>query len=339
MAKIAGIYANGFGAPVPGVKLVLTARTTSAGVIMTTNAAQATGADGSYSFDVLSGVYVVTASGEYLGVITIGAGSPDGTLNDYLAGYDASTLTPEIVETVEGLVKEAQAASESAADAAQTAKTAAASVQDVAEAISALDTENIALVNKKNTFTARQNFNEGIDVKTTDSQSSFDRLKVTGSFWSPGSSEFEGEVVFAHRTGKGGVNLYCPLTMYSNQRVKLYSSGGSSFSGIEFYLSGMNAVQGGIYPNTSKSRLELWHKTLSGLEINLPNAEPDGLKFVGKDKEEQTLYHSGYLPPAAVVAGELPVEVTQPVFYFDEAANQLYFLNGDKKYNVTLTPA
>ncbi|EGF4599616.1 hypothetical protein ICE59_004083 [Salmonella enterica subsp. enterica serovar Agama] len=339
MAKIAGIYANGFGAPVPGVKLVLTARTTSAGVIMTTNAAQDTGADGSYSFDVLTGVYVVTASGKYLGVITIGADSPDGTLNDYLAGYDPNALTPEIVETIEALVKEARAAAEAAADAAQMAQTAADSVQDAAEAISGLDTENIALVNKKNTFTERQNFNEGIDVKTTGSQSSFDRLNVTGSFWSLGSSEFEGDVVFAHRTGKGSVDLYCPLIVRNNQRIKLYSSGGSSFSGIEFYLSGMTAVQGGIYPNTSKSRLELWHKTLSGLEINLPNAEPDGLKFVGKDKIERALYHSGYLPPAAVVAGELPAEVTQPVFYFDEAANQLYFLNGDKKYNVTLTPA
>lgn len=84
MAKIAGIYANGFGAPVPGVKLVLTARTTSAGVIMTTSATQVTGVDGSYSFDVLEGVYVVSASGSYLGVIAVDTNSQDGTLNDFL---------------------------------------------------------------------------------------------------------------------------------------------------------------------------------------------------------------------------------------------------------------
>lgn len=82
-------------------------------------------------------------------MITIGADSPDGTLNDYLAGYDPNALTPEIVETIEALVKEAQAAAEAAADAAQMAQTAADSVQDAAEAISGLDTENIALVNKK----------------------------------------------------------------------------------------------------------------------------------------------------------------------------------------------
>ncbi|HII1679912.1 TPA: prophage tail fiber N-terminal domain-containing protein [Salmonella enterica] len=122
MAKIAGIYANGFGAPVPGVKLVLTARTTSVGVIMTTSAAQTTGADGSYSFDVLAGAYVVAASGSYLGVITVGTDSPDGTLNDYLAGYDPSALTPEIVQTVEELVKEAQAASTAATDSAAAAR-------------------------------------------------------------------------------------------------------------------------------------------------------------------------------------------------------------------------
>lgn len=89
MAKIAGIYANGFGAPVPGVQLVLTARVTSAGVMMGTVAEQTTGADGSYSFDVLNGVYVVTASGIYLGVITVGPDSPDGTLNEYLNGAGA----------------------------------------------------------------------------------------------------------------------------------------------------------------------------------------------------------------------------------------------------------
>lgn len=86
MTKIAGIYANGVGAPVPGVQLVLTARATSAGVMLGTTAAQATGTDGSYSFDVLAGVYVVTASGAYLGVITVGTDSQDGTLNSFLAG-------------------------------------------------------------------------------------------------------------------------------------------------------------------------------------------------------------------------------------------------------------
>lgn len=137
MAKIAGIYANGFGAPVPGVKLVLTARTTSAGVIMTTSAVQTTGADGSYSFDVQSGVYVVTASAAYLGVINVCPDSPDGTLNDYLTNFSADEMTPAALAEIQELVKEARdaaAAAQSSAVAAETSKTAAAGSASAAEA-------------------------------------------------------------------------------------------------------------------------------------------------------------------------------------------------------------
>ncbi|EXX82038.1 phage tail protein [Salmonella enterica subsp. enterica serovar Namur str. 05-2929] len=151
MAKIAGIYANGFGAPVPGVKLVLTARTTSAGVIMTTNAAQDTGADGSYSFDMLSGVYVVTASGAYLGVINVCPDSPDGTLNDYLTNFSADEMTPAALAEIQELVKEARdaaAAAQSSAVAAEASKTAAAGSASAAEA-SAGDAEASAAAAKE----------------------------------------------------------------------------------------------------------------------------------------------------------------------------------------------
>lgn len=130
MAKISGIYANGLGEPVAGVCILLTARSTSSGVVMTTTASRVTGADGSYAFDLRAGVYVVTASGAYLGVITVSDDSPDGTLNDYLAAYDPAALTPAVVETVQKLVKEAQAA-------AAEAKTAAAEAEAAAAAASA----------------------------------------------------------------------------------------------------------------------------------------------------------------------------------------------------------
>ncbi|ELO72798.1 TPA: hypothetical protein JEL63_003063 [Salmonella enterica subsp. enterica serovar Enteritidis] len=341
MTKIAGIYANGFGAPVAGIELILTARATSAGVIMTTTAAQTTGADGSYGFDVLAGVYVVTANGAYLGVITVGTDSPDGTLNDYLAGYDPSALTPEIVQTVEELVKEAQEAAAAAAGSAAAAAGSATTAEKAAERAEAASTgASVARVDEENTFIKRQKFNDGIDVKMVSSVSTFDKIKITASFTSTVYSEFEGDVLFAYRTNKGAIKSYCPLSMMNNQRIKLYSSGERSFSGIEFYRPGLSAVQGAIYPNTYKSRLELWHETLPGLEINLPNAEPDGLKFIGNDGVEQTIYHSGYLPPAASVAAELPTGgVRQPQFFFDEAAGQLYFLYEAKKYAVTLIPA
>lgn len=131
MAKISGIYANGLGEPVAGVCILLTARSTSSGVVMTTTASRVTGADGSYAFDLRAGVYVVTASGAYLGVITVSDDSPDGTLNDYLAAYDPAALTPAVVETVQKLVKEAQAAAAeaktAAAEAAASASASAAS--------------------------------------------------------------------------------------------------------------------------------------------------------------------------------------------------------------------
>ncbi|MCU6214424.1 prophage tail fiber N-terminal domain-containing protein [Enterobacter bugandensis] len=127
MAKISGIYANGLGEPVAGVCILLTARATSSGVVMTTTASQVTAADGSYAFDLRAGVYVVTASGAYLGVITVSDDSPDGTLNDYLAAYDPAALTPAVVETVQKLVKEAQAAAAEAKTAAAEAAASAAS--------------------------------------------------------------------------------------------------------------------------------------------------------------------------------------------------------------------
>lgn len=137
MTKISGVYLNGFGEPVAGVRLVLAARATSASVITTTTAQQSTGMDGSYSFDMLSGVYVVTASGAYLGVINVCPDSPDGTLNDYLTNFSADEMTPAALAEIQELVKEARdaaAAAQSSAVAAETSKTAAAGSASAAEA-------------------------------------------------------------------------------------------------------------------------------------------------------------------------------------------------------------
>ncbi|EBX3140778.1 hypothetical protein DRT30_10080 [Salmonella enterica subsp. enterica serovar Ealing] len=151
MTKISGVYLNGFGEPVAGVRLVLAARATSASVITTTTAQQSTGMDGSYSFDMLSGVYVVTASGAYLGVINVCPDSPDGTLNDYLTNFSADELTPAALAEIQELVKEARdaaAAAQSCAVAAETSKTAAAGSASAAEA-SAGDAEASAAAAKE----------------------------------------------------------------------------------------------------------------------------------------------------------------------------------------------
>ncbi|HFV5873080.1 TPA: prophage tail fiber N-terminal domain-containing protein, partial [Escherichia coli] len=110
MAIISGVYANGVGEPVVGVQLVLTARVTSSRVVMTTVVEQETGAAGEYKFDMKPGVYVVTASAAYLGVINVNPDSVDGTLNDYLTNFSADELTPAALAEIQELVATAQAA-------------------------------------------------------------------------------------------------------------------------------------------------------------------------------------------------------------------------------------
>ena len=133
MAKISGVYCNGFGEPVAGVVLVLTTRATSAGVITATTATQTTSATGGYSLSVMPGVYVVNASGAYLGVINVYADSPDGTLNEYLTNFNADGLTPAAVQQLQELVKEAEKAAAAATTAATEAKEAAEEAKEAAE--------------------------------------------------------------------------------------------------------------------------------------------------------------------------------------------------------------
>ncbi|EKS4789384.1 prophage tail fiber N-terminal domain-containing protein [Salmonella enterica] len=336
MAKIAGIYANGFGAPVAGIELILTARATSAGVIMTTTAAQTTGADGSYGFDVLAGVYVVTANGAYLGVITVGTDSPDGTLNDYLAGYDPSALTPEIVQTVEELVKEAQEAAAAAEGSAAAAADSATTAEKAAERAEAASTdEAVAKLDEANVFSQLNKFKAGLEALGI---STFEQLRVAAWAWLKGGARIDGEVNLGQGEG-GKISFHEVATFLYGKRLKFYidkTTGG----GIEFWTSGSVSADGGLLPDPYNNTLRIKHKFLKKLLIEMSQVDPDGLKFIGKDGVEQSIYHSGYLPPAASVAAELPTGgVRQPQFFFDEAAGQLYFLYEAKKYAVTLIPA
>ncbi|EJD0203524.1 prophage tail fiber N-terminal domain-containing protein [Salmonella enterica] len=252
---------------------------------------------------------------------------------------DASAGSASAAAGSAAAAKSSEDASAGSASAAAGSAAAAESAAERAAAAGGVDTSTLAQLGAKNTFTERQNFKEGIDVSTTGSQSSFDRLKVTGGFWSPGGSEFEGDMSIGLRTSTGAVKCYVGIYVYNGQRIKFYLAGASTANGIEFYEAGVNSPRGFILANKGVNRFHIYHKDFTTLLFDLERAEADGLKFRGKDRVEQTIYHSGYLPPAAVVAGELPAEVTQPVFYFDDAVEQLYFLNGDKKYTVTLTPA
>gem|GEM_PF-1629265 len=121
MAKISGIYCNGFGEPRAGVTLELTARATSSNVIMTTKASQKTSNDGSYNFEVMPCTYVVTANKSYLGIIQVYTNSPDASLNQYLAAFNPDAVTPEILAEMQALLIDARAAAKSAQESAEMA--------------------------------------------------------------------------------------------------------------------------------------------------------------------------------------------------------------------------
>ncbi|EPD9646652.1 prophage tail fiber N-terminal domain-containing protein [Escherichia coli] len=161
MAIISGVYANGLGEPVVGVQLVLTARVTSSRVIMTTVVEQETGAAGEYKFDMKPGVYVVTASAAYLGVINVNPDSVDGTLNDYLTNFSADELTPAALAEIQELVsaaKNAAAAAGASASAAHTSETNSAnSAAAAAAAAASLDSSKFAKLDKENEFLEKTN--------------------------------------------------------------------------------------------------------------------------------------------------------------------------------------
>lgn len=118
MTIISGIFTNPFGEPLANVTLRLLARGTTSQSFSGTNAAAVTAADGSYSMSVLVGTYAVSAiinrSEDYLGVIQVYSDSVDGTLNEYLTSFNADEATPEVLQEMQALLKEAQDAAATA---------------------------------------------------------------------------------------------------------------------------------------------------------------------------------------------------------------------------------
>ncbi|MGR7890392.1 prophage tail fiber N-terminal domain-containing protein [Klebsiella aerogenes] len=118
MTIISGIFTNPFGEPLANVTLRLLARGTTSQSFSGTNAAAVTAADGSYSMSVLVGTYAVSAiinrSEDYLGVIQVYSDSADGTLNDFLTSFNQDEATPEVLQEMQELLKEAQDAAATA---------------------------------------------------------------------------------------------------------------------------------------------------------------------------------------------------------------------------------
>ncbi|ECE5860462.1 hypothetical protein DLB55_19345, partial [Salmonella enterica subsp. enterica] len=222
---------------------------------------------------------------------------------------------------------------DASADSASAAADSAAAAKSSEALLGDIDPENIAYKDKENTFSAENTFKETV------------RFKKNANFF---NAQFDNYVRFY-----GDVDVNCNRIVFDTGTEVAFKGGvefqagltigigfdEAEFSGLNFYDLNWQTGFGGMYPAYKATTHLLKNTTATKLLLDFESADENALKFKGKDGIEQTLYHSGNLPPAAVVAGELPAEVTQPVFYFDDAVEQLYFLNGDKKYTVTLTPA
>ncbi|MFP5735031.1 hypothetical protein ACLD3F_20130, partial [Salmonella sp. 741265103_PSA] len=227
----------------------------------------------------------------------------------------------------------AKSSEDASADNASAAAASAAAAKSSEALLGDIDPENIAYKDKENIFLEENTFKKNTTFKK---MASFFAAQFSDS------TLFYGDVDF-----NGGRIVFNPETESVFKNCAEFQAGltvgigfdSSEFSGLNFYDLNQQAGFGGIYPAYKDTTHLLKNTTATKLLLDFPLTAPDGFRVKGADGVEGSVYHSDYLPPAAVVAGELPAEVTQPVFYFDEAANQLYFLNGDKKYNVTLTPA
>ncbi|WP_080190719.1 hypothetical protein, partial [Salmonella enterica] len=221
-------------------------------------------------------------------------------------------------------------ASADSASAAAGSAAAAESAAERAESAGGVDISTLAKLAESNTFTAGNTFYGATTFNK-------EPVIVNSNFISTKHTSLDGSLEIGRSTSNMQVSCYAEILLRDGKRLSIHSPG-TAIGAIDFYEGTYSGARGRICASYSKT-FSLMHKDDTKFLLDFASAEADGLKFRGKDRVEQTIYHSGYLPPAAVVAGELPAEVTQPVFYFDDAAEQLCFLCGDKKYTVTLTPA
>ncbi|EEI0869504.1 hypothetical protein G9D32_002607 [Salmonella enterica] len=343
--KISGVLSAPTAEVCAGSEIQLKAVTTSNNIIINAESSYFVGQDGKYEFNVYPGRYDVyiqfsAEAPQKVGRIGVYEDSQPGTLEEYLLIDNGGYFKPEALIQFEkdcAAAAASAAAAKSSEDASAGSASAAAGSAAAAKSSEALlgdiDPENIAYKDKENTFSAENTFKETV------------RFKKNTNFFNAQFDDyvrFYGDIDF-----NGGRIVFNPETESIFKNCAEFQAGltvgigfdSSEFSGLNFYDLNQQAGFGGIYPAYKDTTHLLKNTTATKLLLDFESADENALKFKGKDGIEQTLYHSGYLPPAAVVAGELPAEVTQPVFYFDDAANQLCFLCGDKKYNVTLTPA
>ncbi|HAC7849382.1 TPA_asm: hypothetical protein G0E33_00570 [Salmonella enterica] len=260
------------------------------------------------------------------------AGSASAAAASAAAAKSSEDASAGSASAAAGSAAAAKLSGDASADSASAAAASAAAAKSSEALLGDIDPENIAYKDKENTFSAENTFKETV------------RFKKNANFF---NAQFDYNVRFY-----GDVDVNCNRIVFDTATEAAFKGSAefqagltiglgfdeAEFSGLNFYDLNWQTGFGGMYPAYKGTTHLLKNTTATKLLLDFESADENALKFKGKDGIEQTLYHSGYLPPAAVVAGELPAEVTQPVFYFDDAVERLYFLNGDKKYAVTLTP-
>ncbi|EJO8368691.1 prophage tail fiber N-terminal domain-containing protein [Salmonella enterica] len=243
---------------------------------------------------------------------------------------DASAGSASAAAGSAAAAKLSEDASAGSASAAAGSAAAAESAAERAESAGGVDISTLAKLAESNTFTAGNTFSGSTTFNK-------EPVKVNSNLISTKYTSLDGGLEIGRSTSNMQVYCSAEMHLHDGHRLSIHSPG-AAIGAIDFYEGSYSSARGRICVSYSKT-FTLMHQDDTKFLLDFARAEADGLKFRGKDRVEQTIYHSGYLPPAAVVAGELPAEVTQPVFYFDDAVEQLYFLSGDKKYTVTLTPA
>ncbi|EKY6155068.1 prophage tail fiber N-terminal domain-containing protein [Escherichia coli] len=235
----------------------------------------------------------------------------------------------------------ASAAHTSETNSANNAAAAAASASAAEEAANRggnVDVSDFAKINDRNDFTEVNYFK----LLTTfsggglfKSPSTFDSRAVFNS-----SAEFYGTVSLGYGSSSSAkIQCYSNLDIYNAKALRLYSAeidGIARYPAIAFFTPGSTFEYIKIDGEPGEY-IRITSRGAKTIRFDSEQCPADGLKFTGKDRIERSLFHSGFLPPAAIAVTELPAEpLDASVFYFVESESKLYFVAGGKKFAVAL---
>ena len=127
MIKLAGKFRNPEGIAVPGAKIIILAKRTTADTFRELHVSQETGPYGEYSFELVPGYYRVTVlypeanRTAVIGDMELEANSPPGSLNDYVRFADPVLADPTVYAEIKRWYGLSASSSEGASEAAKVA--------------------------------------------------------------------------------------------------------------------------------------------------------------------------------------------------------------------------